>query len=91
MTFRCRLQIAIYDGRRILALPPARMEEVAADHVSGPLLWAPDGRSILHQAHIELSGLMGGPLVVTPLSGTPQVVTVEFGIVSYDWQPVPVR
>jgi dipeptidyl aminopeptidase/acylaminoacyl peptidase len=83
--FECRAHVALYEDGRLTLLPQALIENTLSTQVQGPLVWSPDGRWILHLAYAPIQ-LAGQPLVATPLTGVPQVVTIEFGINSFDWQ-----
>lgn len=90
---RCSTHLVIYDGERIVDLPQALIDGIERSP-RGPLEWSLDGQTVLHSG-VELANMEGLPTktppIKTPVRGSPQGVTAEFGIVSYDWQPVPVR
>jgi Tol biopolymer transport system component len=83
--FECRADVALYEDGGLTLVPQALIENTLSTQVQGPLVWSPDGRWILHLAYAPIQ-LAGQPLVATPVTGVPQVVTIEFGINSYDWQ-----
>ncbi|MEX0698560.1 MAG: hypothetical protein WD354_02400 [Acidimicrobiia bacterium] len=81
----CRSHIAMHTSGHFVALPPARIDNQVTTSIQGPLVWSPDAQWILHVASGPFT-LPGQPLVIAPAQGVPQLVTIEFGITSYDWQ-----
>jgi Tol biopolymer transport system component len=89
----CHSHVVVYDGAQKTTLPPAITDGMEA-WPRGRLTWSPDGEWVLYLAEERTTsdGLsIQAPLIAAPLVGAPRVVTIEFGMASYDWQPLPVR